>query len=278
MNRKEKNKIPKNVWFLWFQGYENAPLLVKKCWETWKKHNPDWNLVFLCEANLSQYIDLDPSAEHLSKLGMVQKSDLVRLQLLYKHGGIWVDSTCFCTKPLNSWIDSYFDSGFFAFRNPGRDRLLSNWFLAASKDNIIAYRLYELLFAYFTTNEYRNVYNDKPMKLLAKFLCRTTKTTKFWFNPLFTKILKFYPHYCFHYLFKELIDRDVECRNIWDNTPELPADPCHAVVKQMHDPLNINIKQSIDNQNVPVYKLNHKKYDKYPVNEESIIHYLLETA
>lgn len=278
MYQKSKNKIPKTVWILWFQGYENAPPLVKTCWETWKRHNPDWNLVFLSKDNLNQYIDFDPDAENLSRLGMVQKSDLVRLQLLYKHGGIWVDSTCFCTKPLDDWIHNYLDSGFFAFRNPGRDRLLSNWFMAASKDNIIAYRLYKKLLFYFTTNEYRNVYNTRSMKLLAKFLCRTTKTTGIWFNPIFTKVLKLYPHYCFHYLFKDLIDLDSECKNMWDKAPAFSADPCHAVVKQMHDPLDKNIKESIDKRKVPVYKLNHKKYDKYPVYEESTIYYLLRQA
>jgi len=245
---------------------------------SWKKHNPDWNVVFLCDRNLNQYIDVELDSSNLARLDKVQKSDLVRLQILHKHGGIWVDSTCFCLKPLNEWIYSYLDSGFFAFRNPGRDRLLSNWFLAASKNNTLIEQLYESLFYYLTTNEYRNVNKTRLMKVLKKFLSRSTKTTKYWFNPLFTKVLRLYPYYCFHYLFTELVNNERECGKIWDNTPELAADPCHTILKEMYTPLTSSLRESIDRPVVPVYKLSYKKYEKQFASEKSTIHYLLQTV
>lgn len=38
--------IPKKIWFLWYQGLSEAPLVVKKCYESWKKYNPDWEVIF----------------------------------------------------------------------------------------------------------------------------------------------------------------------------------------------------------------------------------------
>ena len=33
------------IYILWFQGFDNAPLLVKNCVQSWKHYNPDWNIV-----------------------------------------------------------------------------------------------------------------------------------------------------------------------------------------------------------------------------------------
>lgn len=58
--------------------------------------------------------------------------------LLFKFGGIWVDATTFCLKPLTNWIDIE-DSGFFCFRQPVGtiDRQFVSWFLAAKKGSSI---------------------------------------------------------------------------------------------------------------------------------------------
>ena len=275
-------KVPKRIWFLWFQGYKEAPHLVKKCWQSWKKHNPEWNIVFLDENNLSIYTDIDLKDPQISRLGKAQQSDLVRLHLLSTYGGCWVDSTCFCTKPLDEWLDDCTKSGFFAFSNPGRDRLISNWFLVSEQGNIITSKLYKQLSAYFTENEYRNVNRTRNMRLLKKILCRTTKTTKFWFNPLFTKVLKFFPYYCFHYLFTELVHRDRKCRQVWQMMPKLGADSCHSVLKQMHSPLTQDFKQAIDKSLVPVYKLSYKKYgcesSENDNTNQSVVQYLLQSV
>ena len=43
------------------------------------------------------------------------ESDLLRLYLLNKYGGVWVDSTNLCRRPLNDWLPSAASQGFFAF-------------------------------------------------------------------------------------------------------------------------------------------------------------------
>ena len=271
-------KVPKIVWFLWFQGLEQAPLLVKKCFESWINHNADWKIIFLCDDNLHQYIDLDLSKEKLTKLNRTHLSDLVRLKLLSQYGGIWVDSTCFCTKPLDLWLNNYLHSGFFAFYRPGKDRLLSNWFLVSQVNHPIISKLYEKLVSYWKYNNFRPFKKDLAMKLLARVLNKNIKTTKYWFSPLVSKVLKIYPYYCFHYLFTELVCSDCECKMLWDRTPKLSADAPHKILKVMHDRLSKEIKYDIDSKVDFLYKLNWKKYQSQPVTTESTIYYLLSSS
>ena len=50
--------ITKNIYILWFQGFDNAPDVVKQCVNSWKYHNPDWNVILLDDTNLNTYINL----------------------------------------------------------------------------------------------------------------------------------------------------------------------------------------------------------------------------
>ena len=47
------------------------------------------------------------------------KSDMIRLQLLYQHGGVWLDASVMPIQPLNDWINpSGLETFFTAFMNP----------------------------------------------------------------------------------------------------------------------------------------------------------------
>jgi mannosyltransferase OCH1-like enzyme len=39
--------VPRRLWFLWLQGVDNAPTIVRRCLETWTAHNPSWDIVAL---------------------------------------------------------------------------------------------------------------------------------------------------------------------------------------------------------------------------------------
>lgn len=52
--------LPKNlpIWQLWLQGAEQAPIIVKKCFNSVKEYSSGRNIVILDENNLLDYIDL----------------------------------------------------------------------------------------------------------------------------------------------------------------------------------------------------------------------------
>lgn len=99
--KSKQSKIPNVIWTFW-DG--EPPELVKKCIESWKKYNPEYEVILLNKDNVKKYLtETDLSkAKHVNDI--VQRySDYVRVHILAKHGGIWLDSSVICQKPLD-WI------------------------------------------------------------------------------------------------------------------------------------------------------------------------------
>ena len=95
------SEIPNIIWTFW-DG--KLPPLVEKCIESWKKYNPDYEIVILNKDNINEYL----SETDLSKMNHVNAfiqrySDFVRVHVLAKYGGIWLDSSVICQTPLD-WI------------------------------------------------------------------------------------------------------------------------------------------------------------------------------
>lgn len=270
--------IPQKIWFLWFQGLESAPALVQKCFASWQQQNPKWEIILLTDDNLNDYLKLDLTVQQQLKLSRAHLADLIRLKLLSTYGGVWVDATSFCVQPLDEWLGNAAPSGFFAFRNPGKDRLLSNWFLGANAGNPIVTKLYNDLIVHWQSNHFANRQKDFLTKLLKKLLNNSPKTTKFWSSWFITKILKVSPYYIFHYKFTDLITRDRQCQAIWSGTQHIEADPAHQLKKNIgiYTPLSTTIAQQIDSLDTPVHKLNWKVKESESA-ERCVLDYLYET-
>lgn len=270
--------IPRKIWILWLQGLSEAPFIVRMCVESWIKENPNWEVVILDKDKLGEYIVLDLPEEKYASLPFSKQSNLIRLQLLSKYGGVWVDSTTLCMKPLDDWIDEFSQSGFFAFEKPGRDRMLSNWFLASEKGCPLILKLTDFYVSFFKNNTFnsKGKFKLRIIKCLSKILNRSEETTKYWFSPLITKILRVYPYFIFHYMFERLVSCDTECQIIWNNTTKISAaGPLKILRLQFLSPLNETFKNEIDEKRIPVYKLTWK-YDNSKYSTSSTLYYLLE--
>lgn len=120
------------IYIYWDSGFINAPEIIQICLQSWKIMNPTWVLIELNRDNLRDYItetDMQFLQKQESKMTKTSFSDLIRLCLLKEHGGLWVDATLFCMKPLNEWIHDSSSNGFFAFYNPLQQ--ISSFFLYA---------------------------------------------------------------------------------------------------------------------------------------------------
>src|ERR1700736_2319609 len=126
----------KTIWTCWFQGREAAPPLVEKCLGSWEEANPDWQFRCLDAGSIGKFIPIcdyiNPRRQTLTAASL---SDLVRLLLLREFGGVWVDATLLCNRPLDEWLPGLMSEGFFAFASPAADRPLSSNFLSAGWDN-----------------------------------------------------------------------------------------------------------------------------------------------
>lgn len=94
------SEIPKIIWTFW-DGEPSK--VVKKCIESWKYYNPNYEIRILNKSNYSQYIDYDLEYIKHSKESLARYSDYIRLAVLSRHGGIWMDASIICHAPFD-WI------------------------------------------------------------------------------------------------------------------------------------------------------------------------------
>ena len=94
------------IFTLWLQGEENAPALVKACFRSVRRHCKQ-ELVVLDENSVFDYITLPAEIVEKYRAGKIARAhfaDICRVELLYEHGGFWLDSTGFVTAPIPDWI------------------------------------------------------------------------------------------------------------------------------------------------------------------------------
>jgi|HubBroStandDraft_3_1064219.scaffolds.fasta_scaffold72012_1 hypothetical protein len=267
--------MPKTIWFLWLQGLDNAPYIVRKCHESWVARNPGWQVVTLDEATLPTVASADYSTGNIARLSRQHKADLVRLDLLSHHGGVWVDATCFCVQPLDDWLPPNLDSGFFAFHRPRPNRIISNWFLAAEPGNALASLMFERMLAYWGDHAFRNAQRPLLAKALSRLLRGSQRTRSWWFSSLVTETFRVYPYYAFMYMFERLVNEDPECARIWAGTPKVSAGPPHRLYRAgLLAPASAELRAEIDRQEVPVYKTAWNLGGQ-DIRDDSVLGYLL---
>ena len=263
------SNIPKIIWILWLQGFEDAPDVVKKCLASWKKHNPTWKINLLDETNIKEYIDAEKIiGSHYTKISRQALSDIVRINLLAKYGGVWTDATCFCCKPLDDWLGSYMVSGgFFAFSNPGNDRPISSWFLASDVNCKLTQKYCETVNLFWSKNHFVNQ-NNRIGKFAIKYLetrimLSSYRSKKFRMLFLAINILKVYPYFWFHYLFADIITKNKFYMELWEASKKYSSDVPHKLqISGLFKPLPDEIRNSIISREDPLYKLTWKFNEK----------------
>lgn len=87
--------------YCWF-GKAKKSDLISECIDTWKKHLPDFELKEWNEDNA--IIDCEFAVKAFQKKKWAFVSDYVRLEVLYKYGGIYLDTDMFLIKPLHDLL------------------------------------------------------------------------------------------------------------------------------------------------------------------------------
>ncbi len=248
--------VPKRVWTLWTQGLDQMPPVPRACLDSWRELNPGWAITALTRESLCEWADPVLRQSKAWSLPPQKLSNLARLSLLASHGGVWVDATCYCMKPLDEWLGDVVDSGFFAFEGPGRDRLISSWFLACPPGSYIARRMWNSLSSYYLD---RNLSDDGWRRYVRRSLQiginLDIRTTSLWFLPPLPQ-LGITPYHSFHYMFNRLTWADPDFGRIWDQTARLSADGPHGLLSHGLDrPPSAQIIDEIQQRRVPLYKL-----------------------
>lgn len=269
-----KNKI---IWTYWHQGFDKAPHLIKKCIEQWYKLHKDWTINLLDEDSVHTYIDPIPlPKDTLEKLSLAHRSDLIRTQLLIKYGGVWADPTCFPNKPLDDWLFHNLDAGIFLFYKPGRDRIISNWFIAAEQEHELLIELLQKLISYWQENDFINF--DKSTiwyePMVKRIFNRNLLTTRLWFNWFTRKVLRLCPYMIYHYTFYRVLQLNNKNKRYWKIMPKLSADGPHKLQRiGLLSKADNHVKELIDKKETPLFKLTYKLKEK-SWSSDSVLGYL----
>lgn len=233
-----EKQLNKTIWWCWFQGLESAPPLVKMCLDSVKRNFSGYKVNVITMNNISNYLDIPDFIQKKFDIGIIpyaQFSDIIRIMLLAKYGGVWIDSTVFCS---NNKIKSVIESNnFFVYKNGilgnNQDIKISNWFISAKKGVFWTNELQRLLFDYWKNHDYLENY--------------------FIFHILFTLITEKYP-------------------NEWNAIPSYNNVSPHMMVQELNDKFSIKRYRELDSFS-SLHKLNH--HVKFDDSEGTLYNYLI---
>ncbi len=123
----------RTVWCCWWQGEEAMPELVKVCVESIKAALPDEvRFVLITQENFHEYLTLEEHVLDKLNRGIISItafSDILRVNLLSRYGGFWIDATVFIPKKLpKEWFERvYFTQKFPSAEDCLGEACLGKW-------------------------------------------------------------------------------------------------------------------------------------------------------
>lgn len=183
----------------WEQGLSAAPPVVTACTSRASRLASD---VVLLDSTLLDYWTEIPSVltEQTSKM-RAQFSDILRLELLARHGGLWIDATCYPNPEIFALSNAASDNGHFVAFSYGGARI-SSWCLAAPFGSTIIGMLRAALWLWWEKKGYLNDY------------------------------------FLFHHLFELLVFLDEDFAQEWARAQKLSAYDAHASQRQLLTPVS----------------------------------------
>lgn len=132
--RAQPYAIPRIIWAFWTGPTQ--PELIRRCFENWHAMCPGFEIRILDEQSALQYLDGIPAA--LDQASAPKRADWVRVELLRRHGGIWLDASTILTTSLDWTIEAQARTqsdyvGFYLeqFTSDAAYPVVENWFMAA---------------------------------------------------------------------------------------------------------------------------------------------------
>lgn len=187
LNHLESCCIPRIIWLYRDQG-EPDNQVMKRAWTSWSQMNPTWETRALEAQTLSRWLNKQEIDDTLRVTSTQARSDLVRIALLERYGGVYADSDVYCLLSLDTWLVEAVSHGdFFTFSLIGRDRPVVSWFIASLPGNLITTLWKQAIFEHARLHD------------------------------------RFERYFQLHYEFRELIKRDSAFQRAWSQTPKVNA-------------------------------------------------------
>lgn len=167
----------RNIFSIWLQGEENAPEIVKACWRS-VRANCRGKFTVLDENSLGEYIQLPDYILEKWRSGRMKPAhftDICRVELLSRYGGLWLDATDFIPSELPQWL---WDEEFFVYLSgenlPGCHSYVQNCFIRAESSSFLIRAWHDMIFEYWRREDTAADYFIH--QLLFRFLVENNET------------------------------------------------------------------------------------------------------
>lgn len=151
-NAAKNEKAEQIIWSIWWQGEVNLPEVVQRSRASLMKNHGNYKVVLLSQFNINEYITIPDYLLKLvedKKVSFVHLADYIRVCILRKFGGIWLDATVFLLDTVpNAYLDHEFLSRHLPVVNPatvagGR---WSGYYMVAGEKNSLLYQFLETFY------------------------------------------------------------------------------------------------------------------------------------
>lgn len=221
----------KTIWTCWLQGETEAPALVKRCLSSLRKWRGDYEVVLIDETNLHDYVSFPDYIEEKYRKGIISRthySDLLRVELLYRYGGIWIDSTFLLMGELPVYIE---ETQFFCYqRRPFGHLRISNPLLKATPLHPLICDIRKLLHTYWQQED----------RLVSYSI--------------------------FHLFFTLMYEESARDKQLIDSIPYVPTDLMDVMLYSLNRPYTQQLWQHITSL-TPLHKLTYR-FDRYEIDTE----------
>ena len=167
-NYDHTHKTNNTIFWCWFQGEEYAPKLYSSGLNSIRMYLKNFNIIIINDNNIENYVHF-PSyimkKYNDKKITRTHFSDLLRLELLIKYGGTWIDASVL----ISNYTESYFNKDLFFFREKTFEAVGSSWFLTSEKESPILKITRDLLYEYWRINDY--LYEYFLFHMFLKMTC-----------------------------------------------------------------------------------------------------------
>ena len=253
----------KYIWQFWWQGEQDMPPMVRRSIDSCRSFCPkDYKWILITKDNIKDYIEIPGYI--LDKVGggvtLTHLSDYIRLSLLYKYGGLWVDSTCYFTDEIPEDI---LRSNLFFFQTVDFERdilslnelslrtyilnplgshtahICSSWFIKSKKSNYFIGAIKTIIEEYWKEND----------TLIEYFLIHSAIT---W-----------------------VVVNDAVCRKIYSKMPFYSNVQPHMMQGVLTEIEDVELLFSLAKKNSFIHKLTYKLPEK-KIKNGSLYEYILK--
>ena len=216
------------IWMCWLQGYDYAPQIVKSCISSVKKYSGGRKVIIIDKNNYKNFVDLPDYIIEKHEKGIISNthfSDILRINLLNKFGGTWIDASCLLTSEIPKEI---LNSDLFVFQG-------GVWLTTQ-------HSISPVLFEYLA----KHPNSGHPANAISSWFIHSTPS-----NPVNTAVKnilnaywanedKLIDYFLFHYIFTFVIVNNEECMKIFEQMPIKSNTNPHYMQWGMFDTYNEN--------------------------------------